>query len=382
MSGFTRFASGVVAGVAWAAAATTAAANGASPPRPHGQVLGGLDAVDAGPGGQAWGVGFSGVEPYRTYAQRWDGDAWTHVSTPAPNGDSELVEVAAVGPNDAWAVGYVSGPDGNLALILHWDGSRWRRVPSHVPQSDDVESQLLDVDGSSPSNVWAVGTVTSEIDGSSRTLIMHWNGARWVRVPSADLPGYSNVLVGVHARAADDVWAVGYGPGHKGVRPGLAEHWDGRAWKAVPVQVPAGKSRTILNAVTSLTASQALAVGRVDYAHGSKTIVEKWNGRRWSIIAAPSPPGGGGSGLNGVTAADGAPWAVGGAGSTTLALRNAGSGWERVASPGFPPSSLFTAAYAISPDDVWAVGFHGLDQVRVALLSEHWDGTQWVTVQH
>ena len=51
----------------------------------------------------------------------------------------------------------------------------------------------------------------SAIDGvsTSKTLI-DFNGSRWTIVPSPNVGAGNNVLTGVGAHAADDVWAVGY----------------------------------------------------------------------------------------------------------------------------------------------------------------------------
>ena len=58
------------------------------------------------------------------------------------------------------------------------------------------------VAATSARNAWAVG-------GGPRTMILHWNGTAWKRVPS---PGhaYSTFLISVAAISADDAWAVGY----------------------------------------------------------------------------------------------------------------------------------------------------------------------------
>src|SRR5439155_13866460 len=68
---------------------------------------------------------------YRTLVEHWDGSSWTIVATSnAGNGDNALNGLAAVGPNDIWAVGYwLSTPGGSSAtLVLHFDGTNWSVV--------------------------------------------------------------------------------------------------------------------------------------------------------------------------------------------------------------------------------------------------------------
>ena len=62
------------------------------------------------------------------------------------------------------------GYAGGRTLILHWNGSSWRRVASPSPAS---YSTLTGISATSASNAWAVGYA------GSRTVILHWNGRSW-----------------------------------------------------------------------------------------------------------------------------------------------------------------------------------------------------------
>ena len=72
-----------------------------------------------------------------------------------------------------------------------------------------VHGQLYGVAAVSAGDVWAVGRTHF-----FRTLVMHWNGAAWRRVPS---PSFSSneELTGVAAVGARQVWAVGYTVGYR-----------------------------------------------------------------------------------------------------------------------------------------------------------------------
>jgi hypothetical protein len=63
--------------------------------------------------------------------------------------------VAATSPTDAWAVGIPYTNTGTKSLIEHWDGTTWTRVPTPNPNSD---SYLSAVAATSPANAWAVGS--------------------------------------------------------------------------------------------------------------------------------------------------------------------------------------------------------------------------------
>jgi hypothetical protein len=102
---------------------------------------------------------------------------WQVVPSPSFEGAINVLHsVAVVASNDAWAVGWwYGGPNvGAGALVLHWDGSTWQRMPV----LDEPGSFLYSVVAISSNDVWAVG------NRSYNTLTMHWNGVQWSIVPS------------------------------------------------------------------------------------------------------------------------------------------------------------------------------------------------------
>ena len=99
-----------------------------------------------------------------------------------------LYGVSAVSASDAWAVGTL-GSTGAVPLIMHWNGTTWSRVPSPSPgQLCQPCGQLVnELDGVaiiSRSDAWAVGAYTTTAAFAALTL--HWNGTKWVRVPNQD----------------------------------------------------------------------------------------------------------------------------------------------------------------------------------------------------
>jgi len=70
----------------------------------------------------------------------------------------------------AWAVGCTGGN----TLILRWNGTVWKRVPSPNPSPDHAQC-LAGVSAASASDAWAVGYT----DGGGKTLIVRWNGIAW-----------------------------------------------------------------------------------------------------------------------------------------------------------------------------------------------------------
>jgi hypothetical protein len=103
---------------------------------------------------------------------------WTGAQPPNPGGVSNTLDSVAISSAcDVWAVGQTgpSAPSGsakaitrNGTLILHWDGSHWTRVPSPDP---GISAELFAVASSSAGNVWAVGE--SNDGQKNHTLAVH-----------------------------------------------------------------------------------------------------------------------------------------------------------------------------------------------------------------
>jgi hypothetical protein len=132
--------------------------------------------------GDAWVVGFSfeNWQPYeRTMTVHWDGSRWERVASSNPSHRyNELYDVDGAGPDDVWAVGgYLSGK-ASRAITQHWDGTSWTTVPVSQPPDRNV---LNSVAALSPDNAWAVGEHDPKGSGSQRCLIEHWDGTSWTR---------------------------------------------------------------------------------------------------------------------------------------------------------------------------------------------------------
>lgn len=136
-------------------------------------------------------------------------DGWQVVAGPAP-ASSALTAVAATSRRNAWAVGHVLDPahDTSAPLTEHWDGSAWSVVPfPEIPGAVSEVTSLLGVTALSRANAWTVGLYSA--GAGLRTLIGHWNGTRWKIIPSPNRGSGGNLLEAVAARTATDVWAAG-----------------------------------------------------------------------------------------------------------------------------------------------------------------------------
>lgn len=232
----------------------------------------------------AWAVGFqrsSGLL-FSTLVEQWNGAAWSAVksaSVPSAN-DTRLHAVAALSSTNVWAVGSntteTSTSSDSQSLIEHYNGTSWSVVPS--PASEPANSELLSVAAVSADDIWAVGHSTVEA-GSSGSLIEHWNGAAWSVVSSPALSDYG-YLTGVAAVNSDDVWAVGRDGRHPDP---IIENWNGTAWSEV--SQPVGGYDASLNSVAAVSADDVWAVGETNL---DQTVTEQWNGTSWTQVPSPS----------------------------------------------------------------------------------------------
>jgi hypothetical protein len=167
-----------------------------------------------------------GVNPAYTLIEHWNGTSWQIVSSPNVHPGTDVNQLLGVtnvlgsGGDDLWAVGsdappnFCVQPPQSYTLIEHWNGTSWQVVSSANVHPGQEENFLESVAAVGPNDVWAVGSwgsLQSAMPLLPQTLIEHWNGASWSVTSSPDVqPNMdSNVLSGVAAVAPNDVWAVG-----------------------------------------------------------------------------------------------------------------------------------------------------------------------------
>ncbi len=124
----------------------------------------------------AWAVGWSSGTTQTPLLAHWNGSSWTTVSSRALRAPGVLAAVAKF-PGGVWAVGASGQNTGGRSrthLILRVSGSTVRTVPSPRPR----RGRLLGAAATSATNAWAVGFI-----GGGGPLILHWNGTAWKRSP-------------------------------------------------------------------------------------------------------------------------------------------------------------------------------------------------------
>jgi hypothetical protein len=290
-----------------------------------------LTAISASSSDDIWAVGQSGIH--------FDGQQWTALALPLIVGDatSELTGVADLAPNNVWGVGNINIDAQNPSQVIeHFDGTEWSVSTGPVFQPTD-QTALYGVSATSATDVWAAGNILTLINDEPALfpVFEHFDGTSWTAI--TDESTSDGGMFGISALATDDVWAVG----SIAVGATLVEHFNGVKWSVIPSPNP-GKGETLLEGVTALGRDDVWAVGWFVEAAGqdrpAKTLLEHWDGTSWTVVPSPN---------------------VGG--PTTQAFSNELRGIT-----------------AVSANDIWAFGStDALGPERITNLVMHWDGTDW-----
>jgi hypothetical protein len=329
---------GVPIGLASAAGGAGAFTVVASP-NPTGSTGSHLNGVACVTATNCTAVGYSATAstPGRALVERWNGTNWSIVPSPVPAGStgSYLNGVACVSATSCTAVGYyTTASSTGRTLVERWNGTKWSIAPS-PNASGSLGSYLNGVSCTKASNCAAVGY--SYDSNATHTLAERWNGTKWSVVATPNPKGDEADLLSVSCTSATNCLAVGSFTSTGFVDTPLAERWNGTKWSLVAAPNPKG-SDSYLNAVSCASATYCAAVGSTYPASGpGKTLVERWNGSGWAIVASPNPAGVSESYLSGVRCTRAtACTAVGASASAsdkTLVERWNGSAWRLLAGP-------------------------------------------------
>jgi hypothetical protein len=207
-----------------------------------------------------------------------DCSAWNGAQPVAPAPVSQLDGIAVVSACDVWGVGASAGSGGSIeqTVIEHWTGSSWATVPSF--SSSSGLNLLAGVSAVSASDIWAAGYT------SAGTLIMHYDGTGWTR-RSTPHDGDSSQLFAVDGRTASDAWAGGNANGST-TRNAMMMHWDGANWTPSILPPAATGDGTRIIMVSADSATDAWAV---DNTFSNSSMLLHWDGTQWTASTAPGP---------------------------------------------------------------------------------------------
>ena len=310
-----------------------------------------------------------------TFAEHYDGKAWTVVRTPnaGPNFNSFYGLAAADGA--AWAVGMrLNASFQDRALVEVWNGHQWSIADT--PQPGSVRDMLFGAGALSRTDVWVVGDEEGR-NHVFETLAEHYDGTKWTVSRTPD-PGTSgNHLYAVYAVSRNDVWAVGQRLDGRTPDQALVEHWDGDRWSVV--SLPASVSQDVLlDGVTATSDGQVYVVGEANSpAGGGRPLIEHFApGHGWHVEHLPAVPGGGNwANLYGVAIAGGSVWAAGTYvdpvtdNNNALVLREVGGSWAVAGAPNPGSGSNLPGGLTVLNGQLWLAGVYDNGGSRLPLIA-------------
>ena len=246
--------------------------------------------------------------------------AWT--APPSPHG-GELTAISCISATRCFAAGRSRRSTRLWAIAEQWDGTHWS-VMSVQPAG--ASSWFDGISCTSITHCVAVGAFALSSLQAPFALIEVWDGHAWSIAPNTkDL---ARGLESVSCTSAANCITVGLG---------AAARWDGHRWSSTELPVLPFGLASDLSGVSCATETMCVAVGVAWYGAVSETLVEAWNGTRWSIVDTPTK----------------------------------GSDHQRA----------LVAVACVSVISCFATGRSGGDPVASSPLIEQWDGVRW-SVMH
>jgi hypothetical protein len=303
------------------------------------------------------------------------GVAWTAVPGPTFPPSvifAQLFGVAALSPSNAWAVGVASTRSQPLPQVAHWNGRRWSATTVPLPPGGQLGS-LASVRAFSSTDAVAVGVYQT----STRLfgLVERWNGHRWIATQTPNPPGCGVTLSSLaRVPISRDLVVVGscLNTSDPSRRRPVIERFHHGVWSVQP------SPRVGLGALAAVTPVSATGIWAVGYRLVSgleRTLTERWNGRRWSVVPSPNDSATHSNVLEGVIRVPGSRtvWAVGLGGGGAISLVWRGAAWK-LDTPVQPPRLSVFSGVAASPTQVWAVGTVITPSGADLTLAEHHAG--------
>jgi hypothetical protein len=225
-----------------------------------------------------------------------------------------------------------------------------------------------------------------------RTIIERWNGSRWRELQA---PAGVGALSAVSCSSSRSCIAVGQGPACFATASGgacsgsgeaVAERWNGRRWSLQATPTIPGGVTPALTAVSCVSAGSCTAVGSyyLPQPNVYAPLAEAWNGTSWTVEPTPFDAQSGETTLGGVACTSPRSCTAVGAlenPGATLAQRWDGTAWTVQPSPN-PPNTISNGLDSVScTSAVRCVAVGVSTYPDIASLSEAWNGARWRIVR-
>ena len=190
-------------------------------------------------------------------AFHFNGTSWSQMTIPA---GVTLGPLAAFSATDLWSVN-------NNGDAEQFNGSTW--TTTKLPISTTLPNlDMTSISGSSPSDIWAAGTASTEGVQRRKTapVLEHFNGTSWTNVTVPVNGGVTSVV----DISPTDAWAID---------GGSIIQWNGSTWSVVTATTQTG---------AALSGSVLAALSTTDVWLAGATTLDNFNGTTWTSVPVPS----------------------------------------------------------------------------------------------
>ncbi len=244
-----------------------------TPPTPAGGSKAILRAISCPSTSACTAVGYYYLESEKTYkplVERWNGTTWSVQSAPSgPGGDpNAMLSVSCPSASSCTTVGKA----GSATFAERWDGTAWTALTPLSPGT--LENTLEDVSCPTSSSCVAAGTFKETGKGQfTKPLTERWNGSEWslLTTPSPS-EAKSDVRLNSVSCASSTCTAVGQYVTEPatGEEKTLAEYWDGAKWV---IQTSPNSAQKV-NALSGVSCSSSIACTAVGLTQPQSALSE------------------------------------------------------------------------------------------------------------
>lgn len=234
------------------------------------------------------GVGYyrNSLGIYLSLAELWNGTEWQVQPTPEPVGSlgSILSGVACTSSTACTAVGwYENGAGVEASFAERWNGTAWSVQSTPTPTGAKASYPY----GVSCASSTACTMAGYYVNGAGVQLPFaeSWNGTEWsVKTMPNPAEASSTAVSALSCASSSSCIAVGYYLNGAGAYAPLAEGWNGTEWSLQAPPAPTGAKSTYLYGVSCASSVACTASGSFLNGSGkSVPLTESWNGLEWEI---------------------------------------------------------------------------------------------------
>jgi hypothetical protein len=225
-------------------------------------------------------------------AETWSGQAWTLLSVAAPAGNTgvDLRSVSCVSSTSCQVLGTALGIGGaNVIFGNQWNGTSLTATTAATPAV--AHTALPELGGMyCVSANWCIAAGTSDVQNQASFPITElWNGSAWTLLTTPPAPtGTGSAFNGVSCAGASFCVAAGTVFMGGGLLQTFVETWNGASWTVTPSANTSASVSQNLNGVDCFSATSCSAVGSFTNGAVPATLVNVWDGTKWSVV--PNTP--------------------------------------------------------------------------------------------